>query len=75
MANKSYASSEVGGDESRFHEEVQKDFGAAYNKVIIGKEMLNFVFQLVEKMLEDDKMKDILLSQHDVYKFEHVVNN
>lgn len=37
MANKSYASSEIGGEESRYGAgpENSKDFNSAYSKVII----------------------------------------
>jgi hypothetical protein len=42
MANKSYASSEIGGDESRYTQdpEVSKDFRSAYQQVIYIKSLI-----------------------------------
>jgi hypothetical protein len=42
MANKSYASSEIGGDESQVADpESSKDFNSAYSKVCVEHKNLN----------------------------------
>ncbi len=59
MANKSYASSDVGGEDSHFGDpEYHTDFNAAYSK-------------LVEKLYQEQG-SNYLLSNDEIYKLEHM---